>query len=147
MLATQIEADWHGLKLCNEFLPEKCQKDRIQAALGPLGDRSPTVDDETTLRYYRYLTANLSFPLTAYYPVPKRSEEEVEYRCTVVELLDPSKHIGNEFDGVFCKAQKGRFEVNLPLTELKIQRTVPTSSSSRITGTGFGTGGNVTVRP
>ena len=125
MLATQIEADWHGLKLCNEFLPEKCQKDRIQAALGPLGDRSPSVDDETTLRYYRYLAANLSFPFTAYYPVPKRSEEEVEYRCTVVELLDPRKHIGSEFDGIFCKARKGRFDVNLPLTELKVPEDNP----------------------
>jgi hypothetical protein len=125
MLATQIEADWHDLTVCNEILPQEHQKDRIQAALGPLGDRSPSVDDETTLRYYRYLAANLSFPFTAYYPVPKRSEEEVEYRCTVVELLDPSKHIGSEFDGIFCKARKGRFEVNLPLTELTIPEDSP----------------------
>ena len=125
MLATQIQADWHDLTVCNEFLPEKCQKDRILAALGPLGDRSPSVDEETTLRYYQYLAANLSFPFTAYYPVPKRSEEEVEYRCTVVELLDPRKHIGSEFDGIFCKARKGRFEVNLPLTELKVPEDSP----------------------
>ncbi len=125
MPATQIEADWHGLKVFNEFLPEKCRKDRIQAALGPLGDRSPSVDDETTLRYYRYLAAKLSFPFTAHYPAPKTSEEEVEYRCTVVGLLDPRKHIGSEFDGIFCKARKGRFEVNLPLTELKIPEDSP----------------------
>jgi hypothetical protein len=125
MLATQIEANWHDLTVCNEFLPEKCQNDRILAALGPLGDRSPSVDDETTLRYYQYLVAHISFPFTAYYPVPKRSEEEVEYRCTVVELLDPRKHIGSEFDGIFCKARKGRFEVNLPLTELNVPEDSP----------------------
>jgi hypothetical protein len=84
MLATQIEANWHDLRVCNEFLPEKCQKDRIQAALGPLGNRSPSVDDATTLRYYRYLAAKLSFPFTAHCPVPKTSEEENEYRCPFV---------------------------------------------------------------
>ncbi len=125
MPATQFEADWHGLTVCNEILPQEHQKDRILAALGPPGDRSPTVDDEMTLRYFQYLAANLSFPFTAYYPVPKRSEEEVEYRCTVVELLDPRKHIGSEFDGIFCKARKGRFEVNLPLTELKVPEESP----------------------
>jgi hypothetical protein len=120
MLATHMEADWHGLKVYNELLPAKCQKDRIQAALGPLGHRPLTVDDETIFRYYQYLAANLSFPFTAYYPVPKRSEEEVEYRCTVVELLDPRKHVWDQFDGIFCKARKGTFEVNLPLIELDV---------------------------
>ena len=78
-----------------------------------------------SLMNFQYLAANLSFPYTAYYPVPKRSEEEVEYRCTVVELLDPREHIGSEFDGIFCKARKGRFDVNLPLTELKVPEDSP----------------------
>jgi hypothetical protein len=125
MLAAQIEADWHGLKVYNELLPAKSQEDRIQAALGPLGHRPPTVDDETIFRYYQYLATHLSFPFTAYYPVPKRSEEEVEYPCTVVELLDPRKHVWDQFDGIFCKARKGTFEVNLPLIELHVPNDDP----------------------
>ena len=125
LLATPIEAAWQDLKVCHEILPEKPQSDRIQAALGPLGDRSVRVDDETILRYYRYLAANLAFPFTAYYPLPKTSQEEVEYRATVVELLDPRKHVGGEFDGILCKVRKGQFEVNLPLTELNIPEDSP----------------------
>ncbi len=125
LATTHIEADWHGLTVCDEFQPEEHQKDRIQRALGPLGDRPPSVDEETILRYYRYLAANLSFPFTAYYPVPKSPEEEAEYHCTVVELLDPRRHVGDEFDGIFCKTRKGSFEVNLPLTELQVTEDSP----------------------
>jgi hypothetical protein len=127
LLATPIEAAWQDLKVCHEILPEKSQTDRIQAALGPLGDRSVRVDDETILRYYRYLAANLAFPFTAYYPLPKRSQEEVEYRATVVELLDPRKHVSGEFDGILCKVRKGLFEVILPLTELTVPEGDPNS--------------------
>jgi hypothetical protein len=125
MLATLIETPWQDLKVCPEILPEKTQKDRILAALGSLGDLSPHVDAETILRYYRYLAANLAFPFTAYYPLPKTSQEEVEYRASVVELLDPRKHVGGEFDGIVCKVRKGKFEVNLPLTELNIPEDSP----------------------
>ncbi len=120
LVVSHTEADWHGLRVSSAPLPEQRQKDRIQAALAQLGDRPPSVDDETILRYYRYLAARLSFPFAAYYPAPKSFEEEVEYRCTVVELLDPRKYVWDEFDGIFCKTRKGRFEVNLPLTELKV---------------------------
>jgi hypothetical protein len=79
----------------------------------------------TILRYYQYLAANLSFPFTACYPVTKSSGEEVEHCCTVVELLDPRKHVWDEFDGIFCRTRKGRFEVNLPLIELKVPEDSP----------------------
>ena len=45
-------------------------------------------------------------------------EEENEFRCTVVELLDPAKHLGDVFDGIFCNIHKGIYEINLPLIDL-----------------------------
>jgi len=43
----------------------------------------------------------------------------------VLELLDPSKYICDEFDGIFCKTRKGKYEINLPLTELRYPKIVP----------------------
>ena len=41
------------------------------------------------------------------------------------ELLDPAKCVCDEFDGIFCKTRKGRFEVNLPLIELEVPEDDP----------------------
>ena len=49
----------------------------------------------------------------------------MQHRCTVVELLDPVNDICDEFDGIFCKTRKGKYEVNLPLTELEISEDSP----------------------
>ena len=101
------------------------QRDRIIEALGPLEGHLPSVDEETLARYYKYLSARLSFPFAAHYPEPRSSLEEVQHRCTVVELLDPVNDICDEFDGIFCKTRKGKYEVNLPLTELEIPEDSP----------------------
>jgi hypothetical protein len=85
----------------------------------------PSVGEETLSRYYEYLTARLSFPFKAYYPEPTTTLEEVRYRCTVVELLDPANGIGDEFGGIFCKTRKGKYEMNLPLIELEILQDGP----------------------
>ena len=99
---------------------ECCQNDRIVAALGLTSRELPKVDEETLSRYYRYLSAKLSFPFAAHYPEPKTLQEQTEFRCVVLELLDPKKHMGDEFDGIFCKTRKGRYEINLPLIELEL---------------------------
>ena len=126
LLATPADAHyWNGLKVVAESRPELNQKDRIIEALGPLGEHLPSVDEETLSRYYKYLTARLSFPFTAHYPEPTTSLEEVQYRCTVLELLDPAKDICDEFDGIFCKTRKGKYEINLPLIELEIPEDSP----------------------
>ena len=91
LLATIADAHWNGMKVVTESCPEPDQRDRIIEALGPLGEHLPSVDEETLSRYYKYLTARLSFPFTAYYPEPTTTLEEVRHRCTVVELLDPAK--------------------------------------------------------
>jgi len=120
LLATVVDAQWNGLKVVAESRPEPDQRDRIIEALGPLGEHLPSVDQKTLSRYYRYLRARLSLPFTAHYPKPRTALEEVQYRCTVLELLDPAKDICDEFDGILCKTRKGKYEINLPLTELEI---------------------------
>jgi hypothetical protein len=71
------------------------------------------------------LSAELSFPFVAYYPEPTNPRERAEFRCIVLELLDPTKHLGDAFDGIFCKTRKGKYEINLPLTELSVSETAP----------------------
>jgi hypothetical protein len=106
-------------------LSKDCQLDRIAAALGQSSSLLPEVDDETLSRYYEYLSANLTFPFTAHYPEPANRREEAQSRCTVLELLDPSMHVGDTFDGIFCKTRKGKYEVNLPLIELEVAPDSP----------------------
>ena len=129
LLATVSDANSHrnDLTAVAEAHPEHYQRNRIIEALGS-GSHIPRVDEEPLARYYKYLTARLLFPFTAHYPPPTTLLEEMEYRCSVVELLDPTQDICDEFDGIFCKTSKGKFETNLPLIELKWPTTVPTSS-------------------
>ena len=125
MLASFADVHWNDLKVVTEPHSEPDQRDRIVEALGAWGEHLPRVDDETLSRYYKYLTARLSFPFAATYPEAKTSLEEMEHRCTVVELLDPAKDICDEFDGILCKTRKGGYEINLPLTELEVPTDSP----------------------
>lgn len=122
-----VAADAHrnGIRVVLESCPELNQHNRISKALGLMGVHLPGVDGETLCRYYTYLSAKLSSPFTAYYPEPMSSREKTQFRCTVLELLDPTQHLGDEFDGIFCRTRKGNFEVNLPLIELHIPHDSP----------------------
>ena len=99
-------------------LPEVDQTERIRTALGVKGGRLPRVDEDSLARYYRYLAARLPLPFAAYYPEPMNPRERTEFHCSVEELLDPAQHLGDEFDGIYCRVRKGDFTVNLPLIEL-----------------------------
>jgi hypothetical protein len=123
-LATTADAHWNGLKVVTESCPKLNQKDRIIEALGSLR-HIPRVDEEPLSRYYNYLAEHLCLPFIAHYPKPMSFEEEAEFRCTVLELLDPAKHLGDEFDGIFSKTSKGKYEVNLPLIELEVADDSP----------------------
>jgi hypothetical protein len=96
--------------------PERTRKDRIIEALGAAN--IPKVHDEPLSRYYKYLTEHLCFPFIAHFPKPATFQEEEEFRCTVVELLDPVKHMGDGIDGIFSKTSKGKYEINVPLIDL-----------------------------
>ena len=63
--------------------------------------------------------------MTAYYPQPTSAWEKIQFRCTVLELLDPTRYLGDELDGIFCQTRKGNFEVNLPLIELHVPEDSP----------------------
>ena len=124
-LATYTDTDWNELAVVTESPSDGCKEQRILAALGIDGDNLPLVDEETLFRYFEYLSENLSFPFTTHYPEPTTPLEEVQYECTVLELLDPSQYVSDEFDGIFCKTSKAGFEVNLPLVELEVSRDSP----------------------
>ena len=124
-LVTYTDTDWHKLAVVTESPSKDGQKQRIQAVFGIAGDHLPLVDDETLYTYFEYLSENLSFPFTAHYPEPRTPLEEVEYKCTVEEILDPSKYVSDEFDGIFCRTRKAGFEVNLPLVELEVSKDIP----------------------
>ena len=117
LLATTADAHWNALEVVPESCPELNQTDRIIEALGSV-NHIPRVGEEPLSRYYKYLTEHLGFPFTAYYPEPTTTLEEVRHRCVVVELLDPVNGIRDEFDGIFCKTRKGKYELNLPLIHL-----------------------------
>ena len=121
-LFTYADANWNGLKLVTELPREDDPKERILATLGPTDDCLPVVDDDALHEYYEYLSANLSLPFTAHYPKPTNPREEVLHECTVLGLLDPSKYVNDEIDGIFCKTQKAEFEVHLPLVELEVPK-------------------------
>ena len=125
LLTTIADVQGHELKVASKPCSEPDQRERILEALWPLGDHLPSVDEETLSRYYRYLTARLSFPFTATYPEARTALEERQHRCTVVELLDPVNDICDEFDGIFCKVRKGKYEINLPLIELEVPADSP----------------------
>ncbi len=101
-------------------LSEHGRPAQIQVALGTNGRRLPTVNAATLRRYYRYLSQNLSLPCPAWYPEPTLLEEDGDYPCTVLELIDPANGPGDEFDGIFCKVRKGTWERSLPLIELEL---------------------------
>lgn len=124
-LITYTEADGNGVQLATASATQQDQEHRIRAALGVTRGSLPSVDDETLSRYYSYLSANLSLPFVACYPEPTTCREKAQFRCTVVEVLDPAKYVGDELDGLFCKTRKGGFEVNLPLIELQIAQGDP----------------------
>ena len=104
---------------------EDHQRDRIMAALGLAHHDLPKVDEKTLSKYYRHLSAKMSFPFAAHYPEPKNPREQTEFRCVAMKLLDPETHLGDEFDGLFCKTRKGKYEINLPLIELEVADDSP----------------------
>ena len=124
-ISTMTETNWNGLQLAAVCPPSTDRTERIVAALGLSADGVPRVNEETLARYYAYLSANLSLPFTAYYPQPTTPQEKTRFRCRVLELLDPTQYLGDEFDGILCRIRKGKFEVYLPLIELHVPDDSP----------------------
>ena len=124
-ICTDNSALWMGPSVVTVRVSEDRQRDRIMAALGSPNHDLPKVDEKTLSRYYQYLSASLSFPFVAHYPEPRNAREQTEFRCVVVELLNPRKYLGDEFDGIFCKTRKGKYELNLPLIELELPQDDP----------------------
>lgn len=125
VLSTNTETGWTGQRFSIPSRGEVNREQRIVRALGLRKGPIPRVDEATLSTYYRYLSATLSLPFVAHFPKPASPQEEVEFRCVVLELLDPVKHLGDGFDGIFCRTRKGRYEVNLPLLDLYLPEDSP----------------------
>jgi hypothetical protein len=124
-ICTQNNAVWMEPGAATVSVSKGGRKARIMAALGLTGDRLPAVDEDTLFRYYEYLSANLSFPFVACYPHPANIREQRESCCYVLELLDPVRHFGDEFDGIFCKTRKGKYDLKLPLIDVELPQDSP----------------------
>ena len=116
-LPAVADARRNGIKAVPKSRTELNKKNRIIEALGS-ESHIPRVDEEPLFRYYNYLTKHLRFPFFAHYPKPMNSEEEDEFCCAVLTLLDPAKHLSDGFDGIFCKTRKETYEITLPLFDL-----------------------------
>jgi len=116
-VSTAVDARRNGIKAVPKSHTELNRKSRIIEALGSVS-QIPSVQEEPLVRYYKYLTEHLDFPFIAHFPKPMNSEEENEFRCIVLMLLDPAKHLGDELGGIFCKTRKGTYEIALPLFDL-----------------------------
>jgi hypothetical protein len=125
LISTITKTNWIGVQVPAVRSPGADRAKRIVSALGLTTGDWPKVNRDTLARYYAYLAASMSLPFSASYPQPTNAQEETEFRCTVLELLDPAHHLGDEWDGVFCKTRKGNFDVNLPLMELNVPNDSP----------------------
>ncbi len=124
-LTTYTNADSNEVAVCTGASSNDRKKQRILEAIGIDGDELPLVNEETLFLYFEYLSRNLSLPFIAHYPEPTTPLEKDQFECTVLELLNPSKFVGDHFDGIFCKTRKAGFEVNLPLIELEVSKDSP----------------------
>lgn len=120
-----VETGTRELSLAAALQARQEQPQRILAALGLTKGSLPKVDPSTLWRYYAYLSAKIAFPFFAYYPDPWSAGKQDQRRRAILELLDPSRHLGGEFDGIFCKTRAGKYEVNLPLIELYVPQDDP----------------------
>jgi len=116
-LPAVVDAHRNGIKAVPKFPTKLNQRNRIIKALGSVS-HIPKVHADPLFRYYKYLVEHLCLPFIAHFPKPMNSEEEVEFCCTVLELLDPAKYLGDGCDGIFCKTRKEQYEINLPLIDL-----------------------------
>lgn len=123
-LALYTESAWTQPSLPDAPHRDAQQRRRILEAVGS-GRQIPRVSPDSLARYYEFLQAHLPLPFAAHFPEPSNAREDAEFRCVVVELLDPTQHLGDEFDGLFCRARKGRYEVNLPLIDLCLPEGSP----------------------
>jgi hypothetical protein len=121
-IATQ--ANWSESDVCTALPPDPRQRRRIMQALGETC-QLPDVDELSLVRYFAHLSARLTFPFAAHFPRPTNSREETEFRCQVIALVDPRKHLGEGFDGILCKIRKGGYELSLPLIELHLPEDDP----------------------
>jgi hypothetical protein len=98
------------------------QDDRIKMVVGLTSDDPvPDVQEATLLRYYRYLTENLSFPFEAEYS-EETADGFITHRVQVLQLLDPNEFDDDDFYGLLCEAREGRYKLYIPFAEVEVKK-------------------------
>ena len=101
------------------------QDDRIRVVFGLTSDDPvPEADDQSLVVYYKYLADNLSFPFEAKYSFETRPFQSKTYSITVLGLLDPDDFPGDGY-GLFCQARRDGERIELPLTEVEVDKGAP----------------------
>ncbi len=96
------------------------QDDRVRLAHDLTSDDPLPESNEESLRaYYKYLTANLSFPFEAKYSYNRGGFTSKTCSITVLGLVDPENFPGEGY-GLFCQARRGGERIELPLSEIEV---------------------------
>jgi hypothetical protein len=91
---------------------------RIRAALGLGAGLLPKVEDRWLSLYYHFLAVNLQMPFAAQYAgdIGRASQLTV----TVVALVEPDDASIASGDGLACRAEIDKQQLELPLVEIEV---------------------------
>ncbi len=101
------------------------QDDRIRAVFALTGDDPlPESNDESLVRFCKYLANKLSFPIEAKYSFETGPFQSKTYSITVLGLLDLDDFPSDGY-GVFCKARREGRLIELPLAKVEVGKRDP----------------------
>jgi hypothetical protein len=104
------------------------QEDRIRKALGLANGPLPQVRFTLLVKYFDYLTVNLTFPFDA-----QLTEEMGFYRQLVysqvktLALVYPRDESAQEYSGLNCSVLKTSQQIEVPLVDLEVDYVHPNS--------------------
>jgi hypothetical protein len=123
-MSTSTETRFSSANLVADSQAASEPEPRIRAALGLANGRLPDVNGKTLRSYYRYLSAQMSFPFEARYPDDLVRDKNLG-RVTVVKLLDPAISHGDQSRGILCLTRNGEFLAEVPLADLEANQESP----------------------
>ena len=107
-------------------LSEKDQDDRVRAVFGLTHDDPlPDVSPETLMTYYRYLAANLKFPLLTSYWAESGSFSSKKVTVSISRLDAPVDDQFDEGYGLFGIGIDQDEEIDIPLDEIELEKKAP----------------------
>jgi len=107
-------------------LSDKDEDDRVRMALGLTHDDPlPDVSFETLMTYYRYLAANLKFPLFASYWAKSGPFSQKKVSVPISRLDPPEEEYIDEGAGLYGIGVDQGEEIEFPLDEIELKKKDP----------------------